>query len=102
MTLIPPGVFDRGAVGLIYTGNFVKATAQTWAGMVERWNGLTSAGIDLQHLPGGTAGSIAAVDDMLDAAVLAWSAQRLKAATARCFPDPPEAGTAGRLVAIWA
>jgi hypothetical protein len=30
------------------------------------------------------------VDDVLDAAVAAWTARRLADGTARCLPDPPD------------
>ena len=44
----------------------------------------------------------AAVDDMLDAAVAAWSAARIVRGEARSLPDPPEVDLSGRRVAIWA
>ena len=39
--------------------------------------------------------------DVLDAAAVAWTVQRIVAGTARPFPDPPERHD-GRPVAIWA
>lgn len=73
---------------------------KAWAGMVERLTGLRSAGIDLDDL--GPAGGRAATDDVLDAAVAAWSAARLVSGKGRSFPDPPERDPAtGEAVAIW-
>jgi predicted RNase H-like nuclease len=40
-------------------------------------------------------------DDVVDAAAVAWSAQRIASGRACSFPDPPERDTDGRPVAIW-
>jgi predicted RNase H-like nuclease len=60
---------------------------------------LAEAGIvipdDLGHA--GTAGA----DDILDAAVAAWSASRIAAGNAISLPDPPQFDTNNRKVAIW-
>lgn len=85
----------------VLLGRPARASKKTWAGMVERRQGLEAAGISLEGI-GGVAGVRAAVDDMLDAAVAAWSARRLARGTARCFPDPPPVDVSGRSVAIWA
>ena len=50
---------------------------------------------DLGHA--GTAGA----DDILDAAVAAWSASRIAAGNAISLPDPPQFDTNNRKVAIW-
>jgi predicted RNase H-like nuclease len=42
----------------------------------------------------------AVADDVVDAAVVAWSARRIAAGTASTLPDPPE-DSDGRAVAIW-
>jgi len=50
-------------------------------------------------------GRLAAADDVLDAAAVAWTARRIAAGTARSFPDPPVilAGEgAARVQAVWA
>ncbi len=86
----------------VLLGAPASASKKTWAGMRERWRGLSAAGIDLEGLDVGTASVAASVDDMLDAAVVAWTARRIAAGTARVFPDPPETGTAGRDLAVWA
>jgi predicted RNase H-like nuclease len=49
----------------------------------------------------GRAGLVAAADDVLDAAVAAWSAQRIATGHGRALPDPPERDTEGRPMAIW-
>jgi len=73
----------------------------TWAGMHERSEALTKAGIDLRHLR--TEFGKASVDDVNDAAVAAWSAKRIATGTAVSFPSPPEVIDGwDRQVAIWA
>jgi len=78
----------------------LQAGKRTWVGHLQRRVLLERAGIvvpaDL-----GSAGHMAGVDDVLDAAVAAWSAQRIAAGIARSLPDPPERDTEGRAVAIW-
>jgi predicted RNase H-like nuclease len=71
---------------------------KTWAGAERRRTLLEKAGI---ILPGemGKAGE-AAVDDILDAAVAAWTARRVHDATAVSLPDPPEP-LGGIEAAIW-
>lgn len=78
-----------------------RASKKSWAGMVERRQALEGAGICLDRIDGDAAVR-AAVDDVLDAAVAAWSAARIARGLARSFPDPPQASPAGRPVAIWA
>lgn len=78
-----------------------RASKKTWAGMVERRDALAAVGIELDDL--GEAGARAGVDDVLDAAALAWSAHRLATGQGISFPDPPEADpTTGEPMAIWA
>ena len=74
---------------------------KTWAGMIERRDALAGEGITLDG-PLGTAGARAAVDDVLDAAAVAWTARRVAQGTATAHPDPAEVDAAGRPVAIWA
>ena len=72
---------------------------RSWDGHLARCSLLAEAGIvipdDLGHA--GTAGA----DDILDAAVAAWSASRIAAGNAISLPDPPQFDTNGRQVAIW-
>lgn len=78
-----------------------RASKKTWSGIRERVTALAAAGIELGDL--GEAGRRAAVDDVVDAAAAAWSAQRLLAGRGVAYPDPPEVDErTGRLVAIWA
>ncbi|TDV42687.1 DUF429 domain-containing protein [Actinophytocola oryzae] len=72
---------------------------KTWSGAEQRRDLLKSAGIT----PVGTLGEAgkAAVDDILDAAIAAWTARRVHDGTAQSFPDPPERGTDGIEAAIW-
>jgi predicted RNase H-like nuclease len=86
----------------VIAGSPAASSKKTWAGMVERHHALVGEGIDLMTVDSGTAGRISAVDDMLDAGAVAWSAGRLLRGEARSFPDPPEVDRHGREVAIWA
>ncbi len=59
---------------------------------------MAAAGI---RLPGDVAVLASAVpDDVLDAAVAAWSAHRVATGSAVCLPNPPEIDDLGRRVAI--
>jgi predicted RNase H-like nuclease len=73
----------------------------TWAGGEERRRLLASAGLELAG-DIGPAGEFAAVDDVLDAAAAAWTAQRYAEGRAVAYPDPPEALGDGPDAAIWA
>jgi predicted RNase H-like nuclease len=72
----------------------------TWAGAATRRGLLATAGIVLPEELG-TAGEQAAVDDVLDAAVAAWTARRVARGQARCVPDPPQRFSDGLACAIW-
>ena len=80
-------------------GTHLLHSKRTWNGQMERRRLLADAQITLpSHLT--EAGDIP-VDDVLDAAVCAWTAARFVAGTARSMPDPPEISDAGRPMAIW-
>jgi len=49
----------------------------------------------------GEVGAEVAVDDILDAAVAAWTARRVARGQALSMPDPPEIFSDGLLCAIW-
>lgn len=82
-------------------GRPARAPKKSWAGMSERRAALARAGISLDHVSG-PAATAAAVDDMLDAAVVAWTATRLLRGEAVSVPDPPETNDEGYPMAIWA
>ena len=65
-------------------------------GALERIELLRRHGIELEL---GTAAS-APLDDVVDAAAAAWSAQRIATGAAKTLPDPPEL-VAGQQIAIW-
>ena len=73
----------------------------TWAGAEERRRILAVQRLAVEGAlePGGR---YAAVDDVLDAAIAAWSARRLVRGEGISVPDPPVTGPAGRAIAIWA
>ena len=85
----------------VLLGAPARASKKTWAGMIERRHALQAAGISLEHTDS-VAAVRASVDDMLDAAVAAWSAARIARGAARSFPDPPQLDASGKQVAIWA
>jgi predicted RNase H-like nuclease len=76
---------------------------RTWDGQAARRALLAGEGILLPQGRGGIgpAGLLARADDVLDAAVAAWSGARIAAAAARRVPDPPELDPRGRPIAIW-
>jgi predicted RNase H-like nuclease len=71
----------------------------TWAGVELRRRLLSDAGIDLSQV--GTPGRYAGVDDVLDAAAVAWTARRVALGLARALPDPPEVFSDGWSCAVW-
>lgn len=75
---------------LALTGLEALAPKKTWEGMAQRRHALEGAGIVLP-LDLGEAGA-APVDDLLDAAVAAWTADRIAAGQAECLPADPETG----------
>jgi predicted RNase H-like nuclease len=81
-------------------GPAIQAPKKTWAGAMQRRQLLADVGVELPD-DLGREGEKAAVDDVLDAAAVAWSAQRIATGQARSLPDPPEV-IDGRQVAIWA
>lgn len=79
-------------------GRHLAHRKRSWNGHMERRHLLVDAGIALpDYLP--AAGRVAA-DDVLDAAVAAWSASRMALGFARSLPVAPPMQT-GRAVAIW-
>ena len=75
------------------------ASKKQWNGHVERRALLVAAGIVIPDALG-DAGT-AAADDILDAAVAAWSASRIAAGEEISLPSPPEHDDDGRRIAIW-
>ncbi len=73
---------------------------KTWAGANQRAALLTAAGFDLATTFG-DAGRRAAVDDLLDAAVAAWTAHRVLTGAAISLPTTPETFSDGIEAAIW-
>jgi predicted RNase H-like nuclease len=72
----------------ILLGRPATASKRTWAGAGERRAALARVGIDLTPFEGASLGK-ATVDDVLDAAVAAWTAGRIAAGTARRLPADP-------------
>ncbi len=78
----------------------LSTSKATWAGVQTRRRLLAEAGVDLPD-DLGAAGEQAAVDDVLDAAVAAWTARRVAEGSATRRPDPPERFSDGLDAAIW-
>jgi predicted RNase H-like nuclease len=86
----------------VANGAPLGCSKHTWAGGQERRQILARHGLVLDGplLP---AGRYAGPDDVLDAAIAAWSARRLAAGTGESLPARPEEMTpGGRPMAIWA
>jgi len=81
-------------------GEPLTVPKRTWAGVERRRRLLTAAGIVLDGELG-LAGHAAGVDDVLDAAVAAWTARRVRRGEAYSLPDPPEVFGDGLPAAIW-
>lgn len=75
----------------------LRCRKKSAGGALERIELLRAHGIVLAEL--GVAAAVP-LDDVLDAAAAAWTAQRIALGTAKSLPDPPEA-IDGREVAIW-
>ncbi|WP_331272964.1 DUF429 domain-containing protein [Motilibacter deserti] len=73
---------------------------RTWNGMNARRGLLEAVGIVLGDALG-EAGERAAVDDVLDAAAVAWTASRIARREAHSLPGPPETLEDGTACAIW-
>jgi predicted RNase H-like nuclease len=79
-------------------GQHLAWSKKSWNGLLLRRRLLAEAGIVLPDVIPEVAGVVA--DDVVDAAVVAWSAGRIAAGVARTLPDPPEQSD-DRAVAIW-
>ena len=85
----------------VLAGRDLEFSKKTWAGQNDRRNLLASAGIVIPDNLGEA--SAVPTDDVLDAAIVAWSAHRIAHGQARCFPDPPTLrSSSDRPIAIWA
>jgi predicted RNase H-like nuclease len=81
------------------TGAPILASKKTDEGRDQRLAALEAAGLPR---PSVLQGSGYAVDDVLDACAVAWSAARHTIGLARSLPDPPEVFSDGIPAAIWA
>jgi predicted RNase H-like nuclease len=81
-------------------GAVMPLSKKSWAGMITRREALMRVGFDLDHIAG-EASKRASTDDMLDAAVSAWSARRILEGRARSIPATPDVDSRGQMVAIW-
>ena len=79
-------------------GENLAWSKRSWNGLLFRRQLLAGAGIVLPDVIPEIASAVA--DDVVDAAIVAWSARRIAIGAAHSIPDPPEE-SGGRLVAIW-
>lgn len=82
-------------------GRHLLEPKSTWTGFMLRLRLLADAGISLDDGLG-LSGRRVAPDDVLDAAVAAWTANRVDRSIHITLPNPPEHLADGREVAIWA
>jgi predicted RNase H-like nuclease len=85
----------------LLAGAPIRPRKTSWAGLCVRRAALAGAGVVVPD-DIGEGGRLAAADDVLDAAAVAWTARRIAAGEARTFPDPPPVLPDGRVPAIWA
>jgi predicted RNase H-like nuclease len=78
----------------------LRDSKSTWAGAVRRRQLLTGQGIDLDG-DLGLSGLRVDVDDVLDAAAVAWTARRVADGGARRLPAVPERFSDGVDCAVW-
>ena len=74
---------------------------RSWTGAARRRGLLRDAGIELDGLDLGEVGRLADADDVVDAAVVAWTAMRVARGEAHSLPDPPDRFSDGLPAAIW-
>ena len=79
-------------------GDSLPWSKKSWNGLLLRRQLLADAGVALPERIRGVKG--VAADDVVDAAVAAWSARRIATGVACPLPDPPQS-VDGRQVAIW-
>ncbi len=77
----------------------LAASKKTWSGAEQRRMLLAREGLFVAGTLG--AAGAAAVDDVLDAAAVAWTAARIATGDAVSLPDPPQLVGGGRIAAIW-
>lgn len=82
-------------------GGVLMSRKRSYAGHRERRELLASQGIDLDAAELGQVGLLAAADDVVDAAAMAWTATRVATGTACSRPDPPVVHSDGWPAAIW-
>jgi len=78
----------------------LRVSKSTWAGAVARWQLLAGAGIHVTGDLGLTEHKVG-VDDVLDAAVAAWTASRIADGRAQRLPLEPQRFSDGIDCAIW-
>ena len=84
----------------IMSGGRAVGRKTTWGGLQARLGLLRAEGIEIPSALGDV--DRVGIDDVVDAAAVAWTASRIAKNTARSFPDDPDLHpTTGRALAIW-
>jgi predicted RNase H-like nuclease len=81
-------------------GSPLEHSKRTPAGVQERQELLAQVGLVVDPNPVVRSGAVG-IDDVIDAAVVAWSARRVHQGVAVSMPDPPEVFSDGLPAAIW-
>jgi len=92
---VHPEVSFRRMVGVP-----IEYSKKSWAGMTLRRRALKEAGIDVDEIAD-HAGERAGVDDLLDAAVAAWSADRFERGVAESLPQRAQGYSVSAGQTIW-
>ncbi len=92
---VHPEVSFRRMVGVP-----IEYSKKSWAGMTLRRRALKKAGIDVDEIAD-HAGESAGVDDLLDAAAAAWSADRIERGIAMSLPPLAQEPVFGTDQTIW-
>jgi len=91
------------ALSVSLGGDGTLAPKKTFTGAMQRLRMLEASGVSgVSAILEGSSALGAAEDDVLDAAVAAWTAQRKVSGNAQCHPAQPEFDARGLRMEIWA
>lgn len=82
-------------------GQRIGDNKKSWAGATQRIALLEGGGVAVSALMSRTRELGAASDDIIDAAVAAWTARRRATGAAYCLPEDPDCDTRGLRMEMW-